>query len=49
MRRLAILSAITICLILTAPLSQADQLKTGIMKTAPAPKQITNTQYSLKR
>ncbi|MBE1426163.1 hypothetical protein H4684_002825 [Desulfomicrobium macestii] len=43
MRRLVLFTAIMICMTCSAPLSQADQLKTGIMKTAPAPNQITGT------
>jgi hypothetical protein len=43
MRRLVLFTAIMICMTCAAPLSQADQLKTGIMKTAPAPNQITGT------
>lgn len=43
MRRLLLFTAIMICMTCAAPLSQADQLKTGIMKTAPAPNQITGT------
>jgi hypothetical protein len=37
MRMLTILSAIMICMLWMVPQSHSDQLKTGIMKTAPSP------------
>jgi uncharacterized protein YjbI with pentapeptide repeats len=44
MCRLAMFSAtIMICMLCTAPQSHSDQLKTGIMKTAPSPNQISGT------
>lgn len=46
MRRLAMFSAIIICMLWTAPQTHSDQLKTGIMKSAPSPNQITSTPKS---
>jgi hypothetical protein len=46
MRRLAMFSAIMICMLWTAPQSHSDQLKTGIMKTGPSPNQMTGTPTS---
>jgi uncharacterized protein YjbI with pentapeptide repeats len=44
MRRLAMFSTtIMFCMLWTVPQSHSDQLKTGIMKTAPSPNQISGT------
>jgi len=43
MRHTSLLFIILIGLLVTTPKAQADQLKTGIMKSAPSPNQITST------
>jgi hypothetical protein len=43
MRKLNVLFAIIICMLWTPPQTHSDQLKTGIIKTAPSPTQITGT------
>jgi len=43
MRKLTVLFAIMFCMLWTPPQTHSDQLKTGIIKTAPSPTQITET------